>query len=237
MNKHITQNAHFFWSLCLLFLIHPTLHLQAKTKLITSGNNLKKITAYKPTLFKKVELVFKSEFDKPGKVDRKFIKAIQKSIWNIKDGLLNGNPSSKERQKWVMTEGDKHHTGAAPSILLKPIPKNLVLRMRIKYSGKAKAVKIDIGHHIHSIIFHESGTIIKVHGKNIHKSKIIFPLNTWGEVAFEFCKGKLFMEVNGVKELIENKAFVMEEKWQVDIRGIKDGKTFIDWLECYKGIL
>ncbi len=237
MNQTIHQKNGILYSVLLFFVIHFAINLQAEDKLKTNENNLKKITAYTPTLFKKVESVYRSEFDKPGKLGKGFIKAIQKSIWFTKNGLLNGNPSSKERQEWVMTEGDKHHTGAAPSILLKPIPDNLVLRMRIKYTGKAKAVKIDIGHHIHSIIFQKTGTLIKVRGKNIHKSKIIFPINTWGELTFEFTKGKLLMEVNGIKELIENEALLKAEKWQVDIRGIKDGKTFIDWLECYKGTL
>ena len=161
---------------------------------------------YRPEVFKKVEPVYIDRFDKDGKVNREYWQVKQKTVWVVKDGMLVGTPSSKEYQEHVRTEGDGIHTGERPTIILKPIPEDFVLRMRIKYEGDAKAVKIDIGHHVNSFIFGKDATRMKFNKKATVESDIAFPVNTWGELTFEFKKGKLLFGVNGKTEIIKNDA-------------------------------
>jgi hypothetical protein len=191
---------------------------------------------YRPEIFKKVEPVYIDQFDKDGKVNRAFWQVKQKTVWVVKDGMLVGSPSSREYQEHVRTEGDGIHTGANPVIILKPVPEEFVLRMRIKYEGDAKAVKIDIGHHINSFIFTKESTRMKFNKKATAESAIAFPVNTWGELTFEFKEGKLLFGVNGEKEVIEKGSISMADSLQVDIKGISQGRVLIDWIELYRGV-
>ena len=169
-------------------------------------------------------------------MSREFWQVKQKTVWVVKDGMLTGSPSSKEYQEHVRTEGDGIHTGERPVIILKPVPEDFVLRMRIKYEGDAKAVKIDLGHHINSFIFTKESTRMKCNKKATAESDIAFPVNTWGELTFEFKKGELLFGVNGKKEIIKNDAIEMTDSLQVDIKGISQGRVLIDWVELYRGI-
>src|SRR5690349_10363267 len=47
-------------------------------------------------LFKSTKLVYEDGFDQAGKLNTEFWEVRQNTTWEVKDGVLNGSPSSKE---------------------------------------------------------------------------------------------------------------------------------------------
>ena len=81
---------------------------------------------YQPKLFKSMELVYEENFEKDGPHENPKQWTIrQETQWNVKDGILVGEPAKEEYQKKMQALNDVHE-GTRPVIFLKPVPKSLV---------------------------------------------------------------------------------------------------------------
>jgi len=118
---------------------------------------------YQSELFKKTKLIYEDKFDGP--INKDFWEIRQSSTWVIKDGVLSGSSSSKEFQEKMIAKGDKAHAGFKPVIWLKQVPENFVCTMRLKYSAEKYHPRfplLDLGHHIHTLVFGEKLTTLKI---------------------------------------------------------------------------
>src|SRR3954465_13205492 len=116
---------------------------------------------YKSELFKSTKLIYADTFD--GALNADFWEVRQNTGWAIKDGVLTGSPSSREFQEKKKTSADPSHAGLKPVIWLKNVPENFVCTLRLRYSAKAYQKGfplLDLGHHIHTIVFSEKKTTL-----------------------------------------------------------------------------
>jgi len=194
---------------------------------------------YQPELFKTVKLVYEDNFDGPLNAD--FWEARQNTSWGIKDGVLSGNPSSKEFQDKKLASNDPSHAGLKPVIWLRKVPENFVCTLRIRYDGETYAKGfplLDIGHHIHTIIFGEGTTTLKIKKdvENIAVEAPLFALNQWHDVAIELKKGNLLLSIDGKKHLFKSPNIDMTGHAQIDFKGLDFGACQIDLIKLWEGL-
>jgi hypothetical protein len=196
---------------------------------------------YKPELFKSVKLVYEDTFDGNGPLNTEFWEVRQSSTWTIKDGVLTGGPSSKEFQEKKIAEGDKAHAGFKPVIWLKQVPENFVCAMRVRYNAEtydARFPILDLGHHIHTILFGEKATTLTIK-KDVEKVAVeapLFALNQWHDVVIELKKGALLLKIDGKKHLFESKNIDMTGQAQIDFKGVDLGSCQIDHIKVWEGM-
>lgn len=161
--------------------------------------------AFESHLFKQGTLVYTDDFD--GKLDRKRWQTRTKS-WEVKDGILVGNPDYINAQEAMKALKRDHHLGLSPVIRLNNLPKKFVLHLRVKFEGKAFAIgrpKFDIGHHINTVVFTEKGYTLKLHGGQSFSSEAPgVRLNEWVDLVLEFEEGRMWISVNGKGQMIRD---------------------------------
>ena len=161
--------------------------------------------AFESHLFKQGTLVYTDDFD--GKLDRKRWQTRTKS-WEVKDGILVGNPDYTNAQEAMDVLKRDHHLGLSPVIRLDNLPKKFVLHLRVKFEGKAFAIgrpKFDIGHHINTVVFTEKGYTLKLHGGQASSSEAPgVRLNEWVDLVLEFEEGRMWISVNGKGQMIRD---------------------------------
>ena len=195
--------------------------------------------AYKPELFKQTKLVYEDNFD--GELNKDFWEVRQSSTWTIKDGVLTGSQSSKEFQAKMLAKGDKAHAGFKPVIWLKQVPENFVCTMRMRYNADAYHPKfplLDLGHHIHTIIFGEKVTklVLKTDVETQTVEEQFLPLNEWVDVAIELKKGTILLSMNGKKHIFKSPEIDMTGQAQIDFKGVDLGSCEIDHIKVWEGL-
>lgn len=204
-----------------------------------SSNSQAADSAYKPELFKSLELVYEDKFDS-STIHPDFWEVRQNTTWAIQDSILTGTPSSKEFQEKKVASGDKAHAGLKPVIWLKKVPENFVFAIRLRYDAKAYQKGfplLDLGHHIHTITFSEKETTLTIK-KDLEKlavAKPLFALNQWHDVIIELKKGAILLQIDGVKHVFESKNIDMAGQAQIDFKAIDGGTCQIDRVRLWKG--
>jgi len=199
---------------------------------------------YQPELFKSVELIYDEPFatDGPHHLPGKWAIR-QETQWNVKDGILVGGVATEEFQKKIQATGDGHD-GTRAAIFLKPVPKALVIQLRLRYdaepgAGRDRGAELDLGHHMNSFIFGEEQTTLTLQKKKqIVIEGDFFPLNQWNDVTIEIKEGSILIQVNDRKEMIKDELITLQtdgESQQIDFKGQDFGTVQIDWLKLYKG--
>ncbi len=197
---------------------------------------------YKPELFSSMTLVYEEQFKTDGPhTNAEQWEIRQNTQWEVKDGVLIGSSATEEYQKQMQAKNDAHD-GTRPVIFIKPVPKALVIMMRVRYDGKYEnggKAQLDFGHHINSFIFNEKQTDLTIQKKDkVAIKDILVPLNTWVDVVVEVKEGALLFKVNDKKQIVKNAAITLQntEVQQIDFKGIKLGNVKIDWVKLYAGV-
>ncbi len=194
---------------------------------------------YKPELFQSVKPVYEDNFDS-GKLNTEFWEVRQNTTWAIKDGVLTGEPSSKEFQDKKKASADPSHAGLKPVIWLKKVPQNFVCAMRVRYDAKAyqKGFPIfDLGHHTNTVTFSEKATtlVIKKNVETIPASEPLFSLNQWHDVVIELKKGTVLLTIDGKKHRFDSANIDMTSQSQIDFKAIDGGSCQIDSVKLWEG--
>jgi hypothetical protein len=193
---------------------------------------------YKSELFKSTKLVYADTFDGP--LNTEFWEVRQSTTWVIKDGVLNGSPSSKEFQEKKKASDDPSHAGLKPVIWLKKVPENFVCVMRVRFDAKAYQKGfplLDLGHHIHTIGFSEKTTTLTIK-KDIETLSVeapLFSLNQWHDIAIELKKGTLLLTIDGKKHRFDSANIDMAGQAQIDFKAIDFGTCQIDHIKLWEG--
>lgn len=216
----------------LLFTLIPLVHFF--TSLIKAAE-----APYHAELFKDLKLVYEDNFDS-GKLNADFWETRQNTTWAVKDGVLDGGPSSKEFQARKQASADPSHAGLKPVIWLKKVPRNFVCTFRVRYDGNAYQrgyPLIDLGHHTHTLVFSEKATTLTIK-KNVESLPVaepLFSINQWHEVAIELKKGAILLKIDGQKHLFESANIDMTGQAQIDFKGIDGGACQIDSVKLWEG--
>lgn len=193
---------------------------------------------YQPELFKSIRLVYEDSFD--GDLNPEFWEVRQSSTWVVEDGVMKGSESSRAFQKKMLDKGDKAHAGLKPVIWLKQVPENFVCKMRMRYNAESYHPRfplLDVGHHIHTLIFAEKATTLKIK-KNVETKVVeepLLPLNQWVDVTIELKKGVLLLKVGDKKHIFESPEIDMAGHHQIDFKGVDFGSCEIDHLRLWEG--
>ena len=198
---------------------------------------------YQPELFSSMELVYEDNFDTDGPHDVGSQWVIRQATqWNVKEGVLVGEPATEEYQKKMQIE-DPTHDGRRPVIFLKPVPTALVIQMRLRYTGEKgewPKAQLDLGHHVNSFIFdYEQTKLTMGRQEKIFIEGELFPPNEWADVTIEIKEGVLLIQVNDRKEIIEHDLVTLKTDsgvQQIDFKGLDFGTIEIDWVKLYQGI-
>lgn len=216
-------------SLQLFFL--PTLFMGLNSILYAAA------PPFKSHLFEKGTLVYSDDFD--GTLDRKRW-GLRTKKWVIKGGKLIGIPSYKNAQEAQKALGRGHHLGLGPVIRLNKLPKKFVCHLRFKFEGetyKPGRPKLDIGHHINSLVFTKDGYSLKLSdGKKFGVIKTDPVLNQWVDMIIEFEEGKLFIEINGQRKLFEHKQVSMKSRDEFTFKALESPKSrlMFDYVRIWK---
>lgn len=221
----------------------PPLRLASLAFAIAAAALLSPVSAaagdYQPELFRSTKLVYADTFD-GGKINTDFWEVRQNTTWVIKDGVLCGSPSSKEFQEKKKASSDPSHAGLKPVIWLKQVPENFVCEMRVRYDAAAYQrgfPLLDLGHHIHTIVFGEKGTTLTIK-KNVETKSVeqpLFALNQWHDVVIELKKGVLLLSIDGRKHRFESPSIDMTGQSQIDFKAVDGGTCQIDALRLWAG--
>ena len=193
---------------------------------------------YKPELFQSLKLVYEDDFNGP--LNKDFWEVRQNTTWEIKDGILNGSPSSKEFQASKKASADPSHAGLKPVIWLKKVPENFVCAMRVRYDANSYQrgfPLLDLGHHTNTVIFSEKATTLTLK-KNVEKLEAeepLFALNQWHDVVIELKKGTVLLKIDGKKHLFESKNIDMAGQAQIDFKAVDGGTCQIDSVKLWEG--
>lgn len=181
---------------------------------------------FKSHLFEKGTLVYSDDFD--GVLDRKRW-GLRTKKWEVKDGKLIGIPSFKNAQEAQKALGRDHHLGLGPVIRFNNLPAKFVCRLRFKFEGEAykpARPKLDIGHHINSLVFTKEGYSLKLSGdKKFGIIKADSALNQWVDMIIEFEEGKLFIEINRRRKLFEHDQVSMKSRDEFTFKALESPKS------------
>ncbi len=194
---------------------------------------------YQSELFEKTKLVYSDTFDGPMNPD--FWEVRQSTTWAVKDGVLNGGPSSPEFQKKKAASADPTHAGWKPVIWLKQVPEQFVCTMRVRYEAKdyAKGFPlIDLGHHVHTLTFSEKATTLKIKKgvAVIELPKPLASLNEWHDVAIELKKGTLLLTIDATQHRFDHGEIDGTGQHQIDFKGVDFGNCLIDDIKLWEGL-
>lgn len=141
----------------------------------------------------------------------------------------------------MIAKGDKAHAGFKPVIWLKQVPENFVCTMRLKYSAEKYHPRfplLDLGHHIHTLVFGEKLTTLKIKkdAKIIKVEEQFLPLNKWVNVVLELKKGTIILKVDGKKHVFTSPLIDMTGNAQIDFKGVDFGTCQIDNIKLWQGL-
>lgn len=194
--------------------------------------------AVRSELFASLTPVYEDTFD--GALNADFWEVRQNTTWAVRDGVLAGEPSSKEFQARKAASDDPSHAGLKPVIWLKRVPEQFVCALRIRYDAPAYQrgfPLLDLGHHVHTLSFGEKATTLAVR-KEVETLSIerpLFSLNQWHEVVIELKKGTLLLRIDGVPHVFTSPRIDMSGQAQIDFKGVDGGTCRIDRIRLWEG--
>lgn len=107
-----------------------------------------------PLMVEASKIVYQSDFSEPEDLKKAGWKLRQGTRWDIKDGILRGQPSSPEFQA-----KKAHHKGLEPRISASMTPAEFVASFSVRFlDGEQTAIVpfVEFGHHIVRLRFSES---------------------------------------------------------------------------------
>jgi hypothetical protein len=202
--------------------------------------NMLSADEYRPQLFSSIKLVYEDGFS-DGPVNRNHWQVRQGTTWSVKDGALSGSPSPKEFQDKMIAAGDKAHAGFKPVIWLEKVPENLVVQFRVRFDAESYHPKfplIDVGHHVNTLTFSETGTTLtlKKNQKVIKTDQLTLKLNQWAEVTIELKQGTMALKIDDKQEVFSDPLIDMIGQQQIDFKGVDHGAIHIDNVKVYEGL-
>ncbi len=181
---------------------------------------------FKSHLFEDGTLVYSDDFDT--QLDRDWWQPRTKT-WKVKDGQLIGVPDFKTAEAAQKALGRDHHLGLGPVIRFNKLPEKFVLQMRFRFAGetyKPARPKIDIGHHINSLVFTQDGYTLKLSGgKQCGLTKTESALNRWVEILIEFEEGRLSVAIDGDQKLFEHAQVSMKDRTELTFKALENTKS------------
>ncbi len=203
----------------------------------TSTVNASDPPSFKSHLFEKGTLVYSDDFD--GKLDREQWGPRTKT-WVVKDGMLIGLPDFKNVEEAEKALGRNHHLGLGPVIRLNNLPRKFVCHMRFKFEGEAykpARPKLDIGHHINSLVFTKDGYSLKLSGdKKFGITKTDSALGQWVDMIIEFEEGTLSIEINGRQKLFRHNQVSMMSRDEFTFKALEspNSRLMFDYVRLWK---
>ena len=191
---------------------------------------------FKSTLFKEGKLLYSDDFD--GEFNQDWWKMRSKS-WQVKNGMLIGVPSYKSKEEAMKALKRDHHLDLGPVIRLDKLPAQFVCKLRFQYTGKQvieTRPKVDIGHHINKVFFKPGGYQLHLSEDAIFDNKkSAFKLNKWNVMLIEFKAGKLDIELNGQRQVYENKQVTLKDRSELTFKALEGGKLMVDYNRLWQG--
>ena len=183
---------------------------------------------FESNLFKTGSLVYSDDFD--GGLNRERWQPRTKT-WEIEDGVLIGSPDYKDEKEAQRILKRDHHLGMSPVIRLNDLPAKFVLHMRLQFEGTAFGPgrpKVDIGHHINTLVFTANGYSIKLHdGPSFSGDAPAVQLNDWIELVIEFQEGKMWVGVNGKGQTIQHENVSLKGRDELTFKTFADAPNRI----------
>lgn len=154
--------------------------------------------AFKSVLFEKGKLVYSDTFE--GKYDTK--RWGSKDGKEIRDGHLIVVPKFKTKEEAMKKLKRDHHLGLEPVAHINGIPDQFVCHMRYQFELPKLSVGrpvFQIGHHMITINMLEGGghRVKLPDGPNYPEPKSGMKPGEWIDLAIEYKKGTIRLEVNG----------------------------------------
>ena len=176
-------------------------------------------SVFQSRLFNNGTLVYSDDFE--GELDRERWQPRTKT-WQIKNGTLIGSPDYQNAEEAKKALGRDHHLGLSPVIRLNHLPAKFVLHIRVKFEGNAFTTgrpKIDIGHHINTLVFTADGYSLKLHGGQRFSGKAPdVRLNEWIDVTLEYQVGKMWISINGTGQTIQHEQVSLQGRSELTFK-------------------
>lgn len=166
------------------------------------------------------KVLFEDDFGS-GMLSKQF-KVLQKTQWDVKDGILVGQPAPMAYQK-----SKPDHNGVSALIDL-PLPEqNVILQLDVKFEGKELFGGIEFGHHVSKISFSSKGISVAA-GSSKDTSKFKPELGKWYSMVGEVNGDELVVTIDGIKTFYVKDEKLKSIKKTIRIRGPKQGTIHID---------
>jgi hypothetical protein len=169
---------------------------------------------FKSHLFENGTLIYADDFN--GELNKTHWMPRTKN-WVIADGKLIGAPDYKDKETAMKALKRDHHLGMSPVIRLDKLPKKYVVHMRLRYEGEfregQRSAKVDIGHHINNLNFTANGFSLKLSdGHRPDPVSFKSVRNQWFDLTVEFEDGRMAIEINGQRTVIEHEQVSMKDR-------------------------
>jgi hypothetical protein len=112
--------------------------------------------------------------------------------------------------------------------------------MRFKFEGEAykpARPKLDIGHHINSLVFTKDGYSLKLSGdKKFGITKTDSALGQWVDMIIEFEEGTLSIEINGRQKLFRHNQVSMMSRDEFTFKALEspNSRLMFDYVRLWK---
>ncbi len=147
--RRLAKNTPLFTASCLGFLA-----------ICLSADRVNAEEALRPLMIQTDQILLSSEFDEAGPLDKSTWTARQKTQWETRDGVLHGEPSTKEYQ-----ESRKDHRGFEPRVSTKkelvPADFAVAFSFRLNSGDQSKlGAFFELGHHIARVSMQAETTVM-----------------------------------------------------------------------------
>jgi hypothetical protein len=184
-----------------------------------------------PRMVQPDAVVLHEDFGKVQKPDRKIWQPRQNTQWSVVDGMLHGQPSTKEFQA-----SRKDHQGFEPRVAIATDLKNYVIEFRFRVnSGEQHMVGafFELGHHFARVAFKETGLEMNIGDlKNPtildSKPEVKLEKGRWYHVLAEIRGDETFVQFEGGRTLYGKDPRIAEHAAGVGITGLRGGTIDID---------
>ena len=211
-------------------LICATLAVALLTDSATGQSDL----SPQPLLVVADQAVFSSDFSKPmKKLDKTTFRRRQGTQWEIADGVLRGQESSKEYQA-----ARKHHYGYEPRLIFPKTPNSFAANFRIRFiGGKETSIApfIEFGHHVCRVRFSQEGVLLLARGEAFKLAEardFVWETDRWYRMTAEMKDAQFVLQIaDGPTLFAEHASFAMPSSSggkAMGIAGPRHGRVEID---------
>ena len=136
--------------------------------------------AMKPKLVQLDQLVLSEDFETAGPIEKENWKARQHTRWAIEEGVLRGQPSTKEFQA-----SQDHHQGLEPRISIPSCPQEFAIAFSMRFlggEGTPLCPFIEFGHHVGRIYWSDQGAQLVANKESVQLDgdpSFVLETGTW----------------------------------------------------------